>query len=253
MIYVTGDTHGFHSRFAPACPGRPLPPGRLPGMDGWTEADTLLIAGDFGYLWSFPGGKYYEEEQEFLDYLSTLPFEIAFCDGNHENFDLLNALPVEEWRGGRTHRLRRNIHHLMRGELFTMEGQTIFVFGGAASTDRAARVPGISWWREELAGTADYRRSIETLRRCGMQVDYILTHTAPQEIIRRMGYEPFYNDREMTGHLEWIYYEVAFQHWYFGHFHEDRTIGGNMTALLNCTVPLGAPVPEADEGTEEMA
>lgn len=33
--------------------------------------------------------------------LEKLPYTIAFLDGRHENFTLLDQYPVTEWNGGR--------------------------------------------------------------------------------------------------------------------------------------------------------
>ena len=56
-------------------------------------------------------------------------------DGNHENFDLLNAYPGKEWRGGRVHEVRPHVLHLMRGQVYVIDGLTWFTMGGAASHD----------------------------------------------------------------------------------------------------------------------
>ena len=49
---------------------------------------------------------------------SDLPVTVLFVDGNHENFDLLNAYPVEMWKGGKVHNIKPDIIHLMRGQVF---------------------------------------------------------------------------------------------------------------------------------------
>ena len=46
----------------------------------------------------------------------------VFIDGNHENYDRLSAYPVTEWRGGKVHRIADNILHLMRGQVFEIDG-----------------------------------------------------------------------------------------------------------------------------------
>ena len=81
---------------------------------------------------------------------SDLPVTVLFVDGNHENFDLLNAYPVEMWKGGKVHNIKPDIIHLMRGQVFEIEGKTIFTFGGAASIDRDWRIEGESWRAQEL-------------------------------------------------------------------------------------------------------
>ena len=59
-----------------------------------------------------------------------------FVDGNHENYTrLYNDYPVEEWNGGKVHRIRDSVIHLMRGEIYDIDNKKIFVFGGAFSHD----------------------------------------------------------------------------------------------------------------------
>lgn len=77
-------------------------------------------------------------------WLNDRPFTTLFVDGNHEIFDLLNAYPVENWHGGKIHRIAPSIIHLMRGQLFDIEGKSFFTMGGAESHDREFRTIGIS-------------------------------------------------------------------------------------------------------------
>ena len=121
MIYITGDTHGGFRRFG----NKYFPP-----QKHMSREDYVIITGDFGGLWD--GGP---KDWYWLDWLSGKPFTTLFVDGNHENFDLLNALPEKEWHGGRVHEVRENILHLMRGQRFTIGGCSVFAMGGAASHD----------------------------------------------------------------------------------------------------------------------
>lgn len=73
------------------------------------------------------------EEKYKLDWFDEKPFTTLFVDGNHENFDRLMAYPVEKWNGGNIHRISKSVIHLMRGQVFELEGKTIFTFGGASS------------------------------------------------------------------------------------------------------------------------
>lgn len=217
MIYITGDTHGEQARFSPAA---------MPGEDKWGEDDILIICGDFGFLFANDA-----RENAFLDKLSEKPYTICFCDGNHENFPAIYAYPQEEWNGGRVHRIRKNIFHLMRGQVFLIEGKKIFTMGGAYSIDKYMRKDGLSWWKEELPTNGEYREATQNLRETGNCVDYIITHTAPREMIRRMGKYPDMHDAELTGFLEWIMYEVKFKKWFFGHWHMDVEFDDRFRAL----------------------
>lgn len=217
MFYITGDTHGDRNRFALL---------KASGEPGWTAEDYLFICGDFGYL--FLNNRY---ENDFLDALAEKPYTICFIDGNHENFSAIYRCPTEVWNGGKIHRLRKNIVHLMRGQVFTVNGTSFFTMGGAYSIDRYMRQEGFSWWREELPDNAEYKEAAASLKAQQFCVDYILSHTAPREIICRMGRSPDAHDMELTGFLEWVMYETQFKEWFFGHWHTDRQITEKCRAL----------------------
>ena len=62
-----------------------------------------------------------------MEYVADkLPFTICFCDGNHENFDLLNSYDVSVWNGGKVYIIKQNkagepkVIHLMRGKVYEM-------------------------------------------------------------------------------------------------------------------------------------
>ena len=117
MIYVTGDTHGEFKRFKNK-------------IFHANAEDTVIICGDFGGLWdNSPTEKYW------LKWLCEKPYQILFCDGNHEHYDMINFCPVENLFGGKVHKISDNIYHLMRGEVFEIEGRKFFVMGGARSHD----------------------------------------------------------------------------------------------------------------------
>lgn len=217
MIYITGDTHGEQVRFIE---------NNMEGESSWGEEDHLIVCGDFGYIFTDSVA-----EQRFLDFLEKKPYTICFCDGNHENFPRIYQYPEQSWRGGRIHRIRENVIHLMRGQVFDIDGKRIFTMGGAYSIDKYMRFEGRSWWREELPCDAEYREAIRSLKECGNRVDYIVTHTAPREIIRRMGKYPDEHDMELTGFLEWVMHEVEFEKWFFGHWHLDKQIGEKFNAV----------------------
>lgn len=218
MIRITGDPHGDISRFYELYYNH--------GEGHWTKDDILIFCGDWGFL--FLNNK---TENSFLDDLSSRPYTICFVDGNHENFDAINTYPIIEWNGGKAHQIRKNIFHLMRGQVFEIDGKTFFTMGGAYSIDKGSRTPGYSWWPDELPTDADYKEATSNLQKYGMKVDYIITHTLPREMILRLGKYPDAHDMELTGFLEWIMYEVDFKHWYCGHWHDDKELNDQFTIL----------------------
>ncbi len=218
MLYITGDTHGFIDRFY-----------GISKMDDdkFTEDDYLIVSGDFGFVFQTRGTMAYLEEREALDSLEEKPYTILFVDGNHENFDRINhEFPTESWKGGRIHRIRKNVIHLMRGHVFDIDGKKIFTMGGGYSRDKASRTEGFSWWPEEMPSNAEYRQATASLKECDNKVDLIITHTAPQKLIYAMARTPDPHEMELTGFLEWVHETVDFKHWYFGHWHTDLHFTG---------------------------
>lgn len=227
MVFVTGDTHGQIDflkllRFASAHPEL-------------TKNDYVIIAGDFGAVWD-P-----KTLDKTLKPYSDLPFTVLFVDGNHENFDLLEQFPVENWNGGQVHRVRPDILHLMRGQVFTIEGHTFFTFGGATSVDRAMREEGVSWWRQELPTGEDIDRAIANLAPYQNKVDYVITHSCGE---RALMYPPLrmvtfgcgkYPENDTLSYFEDI---LDYGHWYFGHFHMDGDLNDRMTVLYQEVVQL---------------
>ena len=219
MLIFTSDTHGDDSRFyEPSLPGE-----SLFGAD-----DFVIIPGDCGLVFQpeypvFTMG--YVEEKLRLNALEQKPYTILFVDGNHENFDRLNAFPVEERFGGRVHRIRKNIFHLMRGEIYDILGYRIFVFGGALSHDRGSRRLGVTYWKEELPCQEEYDNALKNLAAVGNKVDIIVTHTMPLSAMQYRRVTPDERERRLVGFLDYVYHEVDFERWFFGHWHEEIELG----------------------------
>lgn len=213
MIYLTGDTH------------IPIDIDKLsrksfPEQKQLTRDDFIIVLGDFGLLW--------REDKTYrywLDILSAKRYTLLFVDGNHENFDWLNSLPVESWHGGCVHRVAKNILHLMRGEVFEIGGSTFFTLGGAVSHDRIYRTEGISWWPQEVPSKTELDHAIDTLAHHGNQVDYVLTHTCPLDVLPeirlRVNTWDEYANHSVEKNLQAINNTIQYKDWYFGHWHMD--------------------------------
>lgn len=198
---ITGDTHGdlTFKRFFQA---RKL---------GYTH---IIVCGDFGYIWN--GSR---SEQKQLDYLSKIGITIMFCDGNHENHILLNEYPVDNLYGGKVHKIRNNIFHLIRGEIYTIKDKTFFVFGGANSTDKEWRIEGKTWWKEECPSLKEFDYALENLQNHNYKVDYIITHTCYPVALSFVGGD--YRADNVSDMLNEIRVKTDFNYWYFGHMHLD--------------------------------
>ena len=147
-IYVTGDVHGRAEYGASRVAFRSWPLGRT-----LTSDDVVIVAGDFGFVWDGSNAERY-----WLDWFESKPWTTCFVDGNHENHRMLAELPVREWNGGLVHEVRPRVLHLMRGEVFDIDGLAVLAMGGAASNDRQYRREGRSWWPEEMPSEEEMDR-----------------------------------------------------------------------------------------------
>ena len=222
MVFVTGDTHRSDlGRFDAFCRQYPC----------LSKNDYMIVAGDFGGVWS---EKTLERD---LKAFSELPFTVLWADGNHENFDLLERFPIVQWHGGRVHQIRPDIIHLMRGQIFELEGKSFFVFGGATSADRAWRTEGESWWRQELPSSQELDEGIRNLNAHENRVDYVITHSCSKRALmylvsHGLGFRNC-NCPEI-GMLSCLEENIrSFDHWYFGHFHVDMPLSERYTAVLH--------------------
>lgn len=237
MIYVRGDIHGNFFEIIQ---------NRIINKKALVQNDYLIICGDFG-IWDNS-----TSENKWLDRLSKLSFKILFVDGNHENFDILNRLPVHEWNGGKIHKIRENIFHLMRGQVFTIEGKKFFTIGGASSHDISAgilelndpdfdqkyymlrkrnahfRVNHSSWWKEELPSDDEYKEATVNLDKHNWNVDVILSHCGPNSIGKKIpGLEINYRCDRLTDFLEEVMNKCKYKVWFMGHYHRDLTLLAN--------------------------
>jgi predicted phosphodiesterase len=234
MIYVTGDCHRNYERFNTR---------NFPEQKEMTKDDYVIICGDFGGVWS--KNEESNTETMLLDWLDCKPFTTLFVDGNHENFDRLYEYPVEEWNGGKVHKIRPSVFHLMRGQVFELKGKKIFTFGGARSHDidggilepddpefkkkkkeldkgwQPYRINHVSWWKEELPSTEELDEGWKNLMRHKNTVDFIVSHCASSSTTAFLG-QGLYKTDYLTDYLEEIRQKVTFKKWFYGHYHDNR-------------------------------
>ena len=220
-MIITGDTHGLLD----------LEKLKIYSQTHNTRNEYIVILGDIGVC--FHGGCKDERVREELERIPSKG--ILFIDGNHENFELLNSYKVEEWNGGKVHKISDKIIHLMRGQVFEIDGKKIFTFGGGLSIDKAYRIEGRSWWKEEMPSKEEYEEGLKNLERVNNEVDFIFTHTAPRFICERLVKEIYEGEEELQYYLSDISEKVSFNKWYYGHWHMDREIG-NYIGLYDIVV-----------------
>ena len=238
MIYLTGDTHGGVDM-------RKLSRKELKRSHiELTENDHLIITGDFGFPFTPDDIKEYENNEkteytEWMKWYAERPYKVLFVDGNHDNHDWWREQPVTEMFGGRVqvHPHAENVIHLMRGEVYEIEGKTFFTFGGAASTDKEWRKEGYSWWSGEEASYAETEHALDNLERVGYKVDHIITHTMPQSISSQLRGLRFIQLPCSTAmFLNTVLETVKYDKWFCGHFHLDEVLAAKRLFVLYQTV-----------------
>ena len=236
MIYITGDCHSNLERFNTR---------NFPEQKEMTKDDYVIICGDFGGVWNKDGES--KMETSALDWLDGKSFTTLFVDGNHENFDRLYAYPVEMWHGGKVHKIRPSVIHLMRGQIFELEEKKIFTFGGASSHDISAgilepddpkfklkkkvldrgwepyRINHISWWKEELPSEEEKQEGLKNLQKYHNEVDFIVTHCCASSTQAIMS-DGLYKPDMLTEYFEKIRQTAIFKKWFFGHYHDNRNV-----------------------------
>ena len=166
---------------------------------------------------------------------------------NHENYDLLATCPVEEWNGGKVQHVAPSIIHLMRGQVYDIDGCRIFAFGGAQSHDIQGgilepddpdfklkkkqldrgdmpyRINHVSWWKEELPSYEECAEGLRNIEKCGGEVDYVVTHCAPTKVQEMIGRKLFKAD-QLTDYLQDVDERLKYKKWFFGHYHDNCNV-----------------------------
>ena len=137
-------------------------------------------------------------------------------------------------------RIRPSVLHLMRGQIYDIQGKTFFTMGGASSHDiqdgilepddpqfkrkcrilnhRGAlyRVNHRSWWKDELPCEDEYQTTRANLNRAGWTVDCIISHCCPTSVQDELS-GGFYKADALTDFLEEVSQRCRFKYHFFGH------------------------------------
>lgn len=237
MVYITADCHADWTRFGMK---------EFPDQKDMTRDDFIIVCGDFG-LWNKS-----KKEEWWFDWFEQKSFTLLFVDGNHENFDRLygDEFEVVDFHGGKAHKIRDNVYHLMRGYIFELCGKKFFAFGGASSHDihdgildpadystkeefaavykewrdsyKMFRVNHVSWWEQELPSEEEMQRGIDSLQNHNYDVDFVVSHCLPQSVASMLG---FYGSDRLTKYFDSLLDSgLKFKRWICGHYHRNQDI-----------------------------
>lgn len=232
MIYITGDCHGDYHKFTVE---------KFPEQKHLTKKDYVIVCGDFGYWDNSAEQKYWRK------WLEEKTFTTLWVDGNHENYDLLAQIDTKEWNGGKVQFITPSIIHLMRGQVYEINGYKIFTFGGARSHDitdgilereeqgfrrkkkqfdrekKSYRINHVSWWKEEMPTEEEFIEGRINLDKNNWHVNYIITHCCASSTQRTLKNEINLSDT-LTDYLQEIKEKCQFDKWFFGHYHDNVTV-----------------------------
>ena len=224
MVHLIGDIHGDITQI--------MKENLIKDGISISKNDVVIVLGDFGVMF-----KDIEQHRLALDCINKLDYYVAFIDGNHENFDYLNSLPIVTKWGNKVHKLNNRCFHLMRGNIYKIEGNRYLCFGGAKSIDRDYRVLGESYWLEEEPSSNDVKRLSKSFGDID-SVDFVLTHTCSNTTLHKMKrIKPFNDNCETRDVLDRIEEKLSSRVlWFYGHFHVDEVVDEQHICLTNETV-----------------
>ena len=154
-VMVTGDWHGNSSWL------RKITPTILK-----KQPDVIVHVGDIG-IW----------DGSFMSDLDALNIVVLVTLGNHENYHLIEKLPVDE---NGCHRLGKNIIIMPRGYIWEWDNVRFMSVGGAVSVDAHYRRENIDWFPEETITANEAEAIITSFAAKNVPpVDVVVAHDAP--------------------------------------------------------------------------
>lgn len=237
-VFIRGDTHGNTDWVPDFCKDNET-----------TKNDVMIILGDSAFRFEGP-----KNSREIARKSATNNYNLTFfiLRGNHdrpynEGGDVsLTQCPLLDWSNPPMWHDPNypNLWYFQDGEKYTIKDKTFLTVGGAYSVDKFYRLSrGWTWYEHEQLESHEFTDILD--RFYDMRMDYILTHTCPiswePTWLFMSGIDQSTVDKTTEHFLEDISRYVSYNHWYFGHFHDDHNFGcispyiwnGDTTMLFN--------------------
>jgi len=245
--YVGGDIHGDW---------RPIRSWVVNELSTPREESALILLGDVGANYFLN-----KRDKEFKENLNKLGIDIYCLRGNHEmrisdarqysNYEEIYSSEVDG-----TVYVEANFPHLYYLQddcnIYNFGGYYTLILPGAYSVDKNYRLRmGWNWFPNEQLSLREMEQGLQLVDAASF--DLILSHSCP------FSWEKYINDLFLGGldqskidkstekFLDEIINKIkSYNHWYFGHFHDDRDIPEvKATMLYKKIIPLGKYIKES--------
>lgn len=204
-VLVVGDTHGVYQWVEQTV----IPYAKAAGCS------TIMQVGDFGFVWDNRLTHVDGELDRLHEALSAAGIVLVFLPGNHENHPMLQRLSEDAEKNEDGHYiLRPTIVYTGRVAAWTWDGLRMAAVGGAASIDRDERVPGVSWWPEEMLQPDEVCDAVQL-----GPVDILFTHDAPTGVPIRL--LPDVASTAHRAYMAQVGLAVSPAYWFHGHYHDS--------------------------------
>ena len=224
MIMLSGDLHGNEVGELSAINSKNI----AQKCKNPEEIHYHIILGDCGFMFGGSAHKDINKTDKYLQAWFNEKNYITLCIfGNHENYEKLLSLPkVDIGIGGFVYKVSEKIYYLQRGKIYNIEGKNFLALGGGLSIDKDYRIPGLSWWKEEMWSYTE-EEDLHTLLSENNKFDYIISHTAPNEFIEPLERHLRHSLRQYVDDTvrinNFVNAVCSFKHWYCGHYHTTLT------------------------------
>lgn len=255
MILFSGDTHSFTYKFGNKC---------NPYTNNLTKDDFIVILGDCGFVWN--GSK---QDMRSLEFLNGKNCNIICICGNHENYDLIEQMPIINKFGGKVRQCVlngetfENIFYIDFPTIIDIDEKHCLVLPKADSHDADVilnrddpdfkqqyfhccrneiffRIKHLSWWEQEKGDI--FEESEFVMAHDNEYFDYILSHDCPElfnDIINSKidsAIGPIISTpREIF--FEEIRKTIHFGGWLHGHMHFKDYVYGDKYGYCCCLDP----------------
>lgn len=234
-IFVTGDKHGDFTFLRRFCE-----------INGTSTKDVLVVLGDAGL--NYHGG-WSATEMGVKRKIAKLPITLLLVRGNHEqrpsdcgfefiNHNIVKGLnPDDPIIPDKVYFQSEfpNILYANDGGCYSIHGQHCLCIGGAYSVDKEWRLLMNRFWvPNEQLSPEECMNILDKVWHHSYH--HVFTHTCPEIWVPKDLFLSFIDQSKVDKYTERFLEDVTryidYDHWWFGHFHDDRSYNQEQAHLL---------------------